>query len=291
MAKVMIEYALLNDKETLIHIKDAMKNDPHLKYYCDECGGELLVRDGPIKEKHFAHRSGENFHCLTRVNGSGESTVHKYWKQYLAKLKVLEYPEKVLNEEEMKEEIRNISKPVVKSVMEKAVKLDDGKILRPDILFTLEGGSQVALEIAYKNPKSPKYKQIYRKLKLHAVEVHVNRDRIFKMVPLYSLNEEYFFPRKMEKKMKDDKEQADDFLNSIYGVVEKWEHQNHFKPDVPRYVYYLIHINAPLGAKGFLFFTTYKSFLRVEKSYGHLFRIHPSGSLKRVRQKKKMGLY
>jgi hypothetical protein len=286
MASVAIEYALLNDKETVIHIKDAKKDDPHLKYYCDECGGELLVRDGLIKVKHFAHKPGENLHCQARRRGSGESIIHKYWKQRLAKLRVLKYPVKVLNEE-LKEKIKFVSKPVIKSVMEKELKLDDGKILRPDILFTLEGGEQVAFEITYKNPKHSIYKQVYRKLRLHAVEVSVNKDKVSGMSLLYSLGEEYFFPRKMEQKMKEDKECAPNFLRSIYGIVEKWELKN----DVPRYVYYLVDMNAPLGTEGFLFFTTYKTYLRVQQSYGHLYRIHQSKSLKRLEIKKNMRLF
>jgi hypothetical protein len=285
---VSIKYALLNDKKTAIHIKEAKRDDPHLRYYCEECGGELLVRHGLIKTKHFAHKPGENLHCKTRKYGNSESIVHKYWKQKLSRSNVLEYPVKVLNDE-LEEEIQNVSKPVVKAVMEKEVKTDDGRILRPDILFTLEGGEKVAFEIAYKNPKSPKYKQVYRKLKLHAVEVKVNQDRILHMSPLYSLGEENFFARKLEKKMQESKENASDkFIKSIYNVVERWEKKNHFKQDVPRYVYYLVSYKAP---ESYLFFTTFKTYERVERSYGHLFRINKSNSLKRRIKKKKIGLF
>ena len=37
-----------------VDVEDAVKED---SYWCPCCGGDLVIKDGPVKIKHFAHKS------------------------------------------------------------------------------------------------------------------------------------------------------------------------------------------------------------------------------------------
>lgn len=97
MAGVLIEFAYLNDKQTLISIDTAGK-DRHLQYYCTDCGEELTLRHGMDKRKHFAHRPHTN--CEVSRKGCGESIFHKYWKQYFSEQEFIWIPRNLIYEYE-----------------------------------------------------------------------------------------------------------------------------------------------------------------------------------------------
>ena len=63
-------YALDKDKK-YINIKDAIKGNA---YYCPCCGAPMIIREGKIKRKHFAHKANTE-------NCSYESYLHKLAKQ------------------------------------------------------------------------------------------------------------------------------------------------------------------------------------------------------------------
>ena len=67
-------YALNKDRD-LIHINDAIKGNA---YYCPCCGAPMIIKQGEIKRKHFAHKANIE-------NCSYESYLHK-----LAKIKIQE---------------------------------------------------------------------------------------------------------------------------------------------------------------------------------------------------------
>lgn len=47
------------------------------KYFCIDCGAELICRDGNNNIKHLSHKNSAN------CGGTGESILHKYWKENL----------------------------------------------------------------------------------------------------------------------------------------------------------------------------------------------------------------
>lgn len=158
---VNINYALLNDMKTVIHINEAKKQDAHFLYFCDECKGALTIKHGPINRKHFAHKPGENKHCESRFKGSGESTIHKYWKNHFASLKgdYFTYRKKVLLEDTNTIDTVLVKGFVVETVKEKPFPLKNGTVVRPDVLLTIRQEDQqddelVAIEICYKNKKT-----------------------------------------------------------------------------------------------------------------------------------------
>ena len=68
MKALLYEYAK-NESIAFTHIDDAINGQ---YYSCIGCGEPLIIKDGSIKRKHFAHKSNSN--C------DGESYIHKIWK-------------------------------------------------------------------------------------------------------------------------------------------------------------------------------------------------------------------
>ena len=288
---VLIEYALLNDKETPIHIKNAYK-DPVLRYYCEGCKEELIVRHGVEKRKHFAHKSNGS-HCLVSIKGNGESIIHKYWKQHYASLSEILLPFYSLDKKENKLVIKWARHKIKSSVMEKSFKLRDGRTLRPDVLLTLENGKQIALEIWFTNKKAYKYKWAFAEVGVPAYEIRVKgaNEEDNEISILYSPDEYSLRESINDDLVAAEIERADNFVQSIYRVVEKWEKKNRWKATVPRYTYYLKRANdEEEEEEPFLFRTTYKTYLRVLQSYGRLFEIREAASLVRRIEKDKQGL-
>lgn len=58
----------------IVWVEDATKGN---KYFCPECGGEYILRDGKIKSKHFAHKSLKDCDAW----GSEMSKWHLDWQK------------------------------------------------------------------------------------------------------------------------------------------------------------------------------------------------------------------
>ena len=151
----------LNSNNEIVHIKEALSKTD---YFCDKCGGRLRVRNGKIKIKHFYHLDND---CGDR----GESLIHRYWKEYFSKLKEFE-GFKIIDS---RTEVRLLNNTYI-----------------PDIVFKIDDGSYIIIEICYKNPKTFSYLEKFKKLtKLKKVyEIEVDFDEIIEIKEIYD-REEY----------------------------------------------------------------------------------------------------
>lgn len=305
---VLITYALSDDLETPIHIDDATK-DKNLKYYCEECNEELVIKHGTINRKHFSHRSDTT--CKVSITGNGESIIHKYWKIYYSQLKEIDLPYYALETYEFGTELITKTKKVVigSSQIEKTYTLKNGKQIRPDIILIIENGKEkgqeVALEIFYKNKKSKEYQYAYQDLKIPAFEVCVKEKKQGEITILYSSKELKLKEKLFDCKMIEHRSEALDSLiraeerksnlawshypeyeplKDIYSQLDQLEKKNRFKVDVPRYVFNIIYKQKVLAYPTYLlFFTTYKTYLGlkelIELKYTDIFTIKPSKNL------------
>ncbi|MED3486122.1 competence protein CoiA family protein [Bacillus toyonensis] len=305
---VLITYALSDDLETPIHIDDATK-DKNLKYYCEECNEELVIKHGTINRKHFSHRSDTT--CKISKTGNGESIIHKYWKIYYSQLKEIDLPYYALETYEFGTELITKTKKVVirSSQIEKTYTLKNGKQIRPDIILIIENGKEkgqeVALEIFYKNKKSKEYQYAYQDLKIPAFEVCVKEKKQGEITILYSSKELKLKEKLFDCKMIEHRSEALDSLiraeerksnlawshypeyeplKDIYSQLDQLEKKNRFKIDVPRYVFNIIYKQKVLAYPTYLlFFTTYKTYLGlkelIELKYTDIFTIKPSKNL------------
>ena len=151
----------LNSNNEIVHIKEALSKTD---YFCAKCGGRLRVRNGKIKIKHFYHLDND---CGDR----GESLIHRYWKEYFSKLKEFE-GFKIIDS---RTEVRLLNNTYI-----------------PDIVFKIDDGSYIIIEICYKNPKTFSYLEKFKKLtKLKKVyEIEVDFDEIIEIKEIYD-REEY----------------------------------------------------------------------------------------------------
>lgn len=72
----------MTENEDRIYANEAKKTDNDgnkIKYYCPECGGELILRQGTKNIWHFSHDNGDVI-CHFR-KGGGESYIHQLMKQ------------------------------------------------------------------------------------------------------------------------------------------------------------------------------------------------------------------
>lgn len=124
-------FAFLEDKIT--YIADAGKG---IDYTCPDCGKVLRVRDGVIRIKHFYHKNSED------CGGTGESLVHKFWK----------------------EKVSNYKKFAGYEIIDSKVefRLLEGKLI-PDIIFKTSENEFIAVEICYKNKKTSRYNELFYK--------------------------------------------------------------------------------------------------------------------------------
>lgn len=270
---VLIQYALLNDKKTPVHVRDAVK-DRHFKYYCEECKEELVLRDGLVKQKHFSHKPSTN--CEVSKKGNGESIVHKYWKNHFASRSFIDLPYYELNEDQTDLTVQTATYNIKMAVTEKTFTLKNGKSIRPDIVLTLEDGRDVALEICYKSKKTYKHIQAFAELGLTAYEVRVYEDKACEVKVLYSEGKILLTEQIQDNKVQKDKDRASTFTRSIYEIADKWEKKNRFIPTVKRYTYFLY---SQHDDTAYRFRTTYKTYLQVVKSYGKFYKISMSGNL------------
>ena len=71
-----------DENDNIVHIKDAEKGK---SYRCPDCGAEVRPRKGTKKTHHFFHMNAED------CGNSGESIVHKYYKELIASQKTVQY--------------------------------------------------------------------------------------------------------------------------------------------------------------------------------------------------------
>lgn len=77
----------LDDKKERVYAFTAEKYDSKgnlIKYYCPECGEELILRKGNVYQHHFSHKSKDTI-CRLREDG-GESDVHNFLKYKIKKI-------------------------------------------------------------------------------------------------------------------------------------------------------------------------------------------------------------
>lgn len=149
-----------------IHYSKTTKGN---KYFCIDCGSELICKDGDIKVKHLAHKNTDN------CGGTGESIFHKHWKENLFKAGMfINIANKLRDPENV--EILDVINEVPLS--ERYGKTWDREIF-VDVLLVTEKGD-IVVEINYKNPKNwnelkPYYKELDM-LRVFEVKVDKNVD-------------------------------------------------------------------------------------------------------------------
>ena len=77
----------MDDKKERVYAFNADKHDSKgnlLKYYCPECGEELILRKGNVYQHHFSHKSKDTI-CRLRDDG-GESDIHNFLKYKIKKI-------------------------------------------------------------------------------------------------------------------------------------------------------------------------------------------------------------
>lgn len=175
----------LNSNNEIVHIKEALSKTD---YFCAKCGGRLRVRNGKIKIKHFYHLDND---CGDR----GESLIHRYWKEYFSKLKEFE-GFKIIDS---RTEVRLLNNTYI-----------------PDIVFKIDDGSYIIIEICYKNPKTFSYLEKFKKLtKLKKVyEIEVDFDEIIEIKEIYNRE-------KFKKEYKYLKEKLDFTKKFLLNISER----------------------------------------------------------------------
>jgi competence CoiA-like predicted nuclease len=138
MEEVKIIYCYDENKNP-VHYTKTKKGD---KYFCIDCGAELICKDGDIKIKHLAHKNSDN------CGGTGESIFHKHWKENLFKAGMyINIANRISEPNNI--EILDVLNEV--SLGDKYDKKWDIKIIA-DVLLVTELGD-IVVEINYKNPK------------------------------------------------------------------------------------------------------------------------------------------
>ena len=135
-----------NDNKNVVHIKDSVKGQT---YKCPECDGDVFPKKGEINAHHFCHKSSD-------CGGNGESVVHRYYKEYVANLKEVEYNGQIMQ--------------VTHSSTEK--QLTQGLIA--DVVLILDNWKTIAVEICYKHEKDAEHIQKYRDLNIECYEIYVD---------------------------------------------------------------------------------------------------------------------
>ena len=120
---------VLDENDEIISISKAKKS---IDYTCSDCNTTIRVREGKIRIKHFFHLNNQD------CGGTGESLVHKYFKEYLSKKKKFKH--------------NDIVKDIIKVELEKRFKTSLGDYIA-DVVFLLEDFTAIAIEVCYKNPK------------------------------------------------------------------------------------------------------------------------------------------
>lgn len=125
------------------------KANPKQIYYCN-CGSELIVKNGNIYSKHFAHKNSEN--CTP------ESWIHKEFKNTLFKNKKLLYYDNVLNKDVLLE--------FDEVILEKNI-----NDFRPDAIGII-GNKEYIIEFRYTHKVDVKKTNKIKLSNLFAIEIY-----------------------------------------------------------------------------------------------------------------------
>ena len=136
-----------NEYGDIVHIDKAEKG---VIYRCPDCGADVIRVHGDYIAHHFRHKNADD------CGSGGESVVHRYYKQYIANLKEVEYMGRTMQ--------------VTYSEVEK--RLTDGLVA--DVILILDNWKSIAVEICYKHAKDEEHIEQYKQLHLECYEVTVD---------------------------------------------------------------------------------------------------------------------
>lgn len=141
-----------DEDDNIVHIKDAEKGK---SYKCPDCGAEVRPRKGTKKTHHFFHINAED------CGNSGESIVHKYYKEFIASQKTVNY--------------NGLDMIVTNSKVEQTLpNLITNSHIIADVMLELGGYKWIAVEVCYKNHKDENHIDIYNALHMECFEVYVD---------------------------------------------------------------------------------------------------------------------
>lgn len=141
-----------DENDNIVHIKDAEKGK---SYRCPDCGAEVRPRKGTKKTHHFFHMNAED------CGNSGESIVHKYYKELIASQKTVQH--------------NGVEMIVTNSKIEQTLpNLLTGSHIIADVMLELGGYKWIAVEVCYKNHKDENHVDIYNALDMECFEVYVD---------------------------------------------------------------------------------------------------------------------
>lgn len=141
-----------DENDNIVHIKDAEKGK---SYRCPDCGAEVRPRKGTKKTHHFFHMNAED------CGNSGESIVHKYYKEFIASQKIVNY--------------NGIEMTVTNSKIEQTLpNLLTGSHIIADVMLELGGYKWIAVEVCYKNHKDENHVDVYNEFDMECFEVYVD---------------------------------------------------------------------------------------------------------------------
>lgn len=141
-----------DENDNIVHIKDAEKGK---SYRCPDCGAEVRPRKGTKKTHHFFHMNAED------CGNSGESIVHKYYKEFIASQKIVNY--------------NGIEMTVTNSKIEQTLpNLLTGSHIIADVMLELNGYKWIAVEVCYKNHKDENHVDVYNEFDMECFEVYVD---------------------------------------------------------------------------------------------------------------------
>ncbi len=147
MDEVKIVYCKDSDGK-IVYYSDTI---PGNKYYCLDCGEELVIKNGQLKVKHLSHKS--NSSC----NSSGESYIHNHYKKNMF------IPGMVITTRKGNAVIERI---LIEEEIGKYYQKKWNRKIFPDVLLVTNEGD-VAIEFNYSNKKKWKeYIEYYKELNL-----------------------------------------------------------------------------------------------------------------------------
>ena len=160
------------------------------KYYCIDCGEELTIKNGNIKQKHLAHKA--NSSCLS----TGESYIHKYYKEHLF------IPGITINTEKG---IATIEKVLTEEWLNNRYEIAKtwDKKIRPDVILETDKGD-VIVELCKSNPK--KWEDLvgyYDQIKSYICEIfelYIDSINSFRWVAYNEITHKLDYQRKRKRK-------------------------------------------------------------------------------------------
>lgn len=208
-----------NENKNVIHHTKAIKGN---KYFCIDCTAELICKHGEVYQKHLAHKNTDN------CGGTGESIVHKHWKNNLfAPGMFINLSEgNHHNEVEIIEVINNVS-------LSKRYNMEWDRDIRADVILITEQG-EIIVEINYKGKsKFPKLVDYYNTLDvLEVFEVTVPRviNSTLKWYSLNQYNKELEAKRREEERLAEEKRKREILYKTQSELRQKRVNELYYSP-------------------------------------------------------------